>query len=44
MAGAGYAAANQSADDDEDEDDAPPPLRGPGDYRDGGFIEDEEDV
>lgn len=48
-AAAGYAgartdASNDGAGDDDDEDDAPPPLRGPGDYRDGGFIDDDEDV
>jgi len=44
---AGYFADATRRDDsasDDDEDDAPPPLRGPGDYRDGGFIDDEEDV
>ena len=40
---AGAARSNDDANDD-DEDDASPPLRGPGDYRDGGFIDDEEDV
>lgn len=48
-AAAGYAAARtgssgDDAEDDDEEDDAPPPLRGPGDYRDGGFIDDDEDV
>jgi len=45
--GTGYVAgATRPGDEasDDDEDDAPPPLRGPGDYRDGGFIDDEEDV
>lgn len=44
-AGAGYATGGARPNDDgddEDEDDAPPPLRGPGDYRDGGFIDDED--
>jgi uncharacterized LabA/DUF88 family protein len=49
---AGYSAGATRRDDgavdddasDEEDDDAPPPLRGPGDYRDGGFIDDEEDV
>lgn len=44
-AGAGYATGGTRPNDDgddEDEDDAPPPLRGPGDYRDGGFIDDED--
>ena len=48
-AGAGYEAEatrpnDDANDNDDDEDDASPPLRGPGDYRDGGFIDDEEDV
>lgn len=46
-AGAGYAAGGNRPgqdNDEDDEDDAPPPLRGPGDFRDGGFIDDDEDV